>query len=86
MAGTNKGMDLSNPPAMRGFSNNVDNFFGWHGAYKNDSSARAFIHGAWHVGAGVSRFVSTGNAGDEFARAGQQFSVMAGRPPSPPPK
>ena len=76
MAKNNKKLDVVEIAAMRGFSNYLDELFGWKDGYKDESSIRGFIHGVWHTGAGVCRFVSSGNAGDEFIRAGQQFDRL----------
>ena len=69
---------LANPPAVRGFSDRLDEFMGWEGDYKDESRARGLVHGAWHTGAGIV----TGNP-REFERAGEQFD-RATRPPTPP--
>ncbi|EAR97084.1 hypothetical protein TTHERM_01353120 (macronuclear) [Tetrahymena thermophila SB210] len=71
---------VSNQKEMRSFSDKLDNAMGWKDGYKETSGTRGFIHGAYHTGVGVAKFVvgNTQGAKAELNRAGTQFSKMIG--------
>ena len=73
---TEKYGNLYNPKGPRNLSDRLDQAVGWHGAYKESSGTRGFIHGVWHSGACLGAAVTGGNAAGECKRARDQFSKM----------
>ena len=77
---------VSNHKGMRSFSDRLDNAMGWTGERKDGSGTRGFIHGVYHTGIGVGKYLygNREGANAEWNRAGQQFSRSKNVGRSPP--
>jgi len=77
---------VSNNKQMRSVSDRLDSAMGWSGERKDASGARGFIHGVYHGGVGVGKYVwgNSEGAHAEWNRAGEQFSKSKNVGRSPP--
>jgi len=67
---------VSNHPGMRSISDRLDNMMGWTEERKETSGTRGLIHGVYHTGIGVGKYLYRNPEGAhaEWNRACEQFS------------